>query len=493
MIPEYTILGSMAIPLIGSIFILLTGKSPNLREAVTLSTAIMMFLCVGSLTHVITNGERPSISLFEIFPGIDLKFTVEPLGMLFALVASGLWIVTSIYAIGYMRGNNENNQTRFYFFFAIALSSTVGIAFAGNLFTLFIFYEILTLSTFPLVTHAGTEAAKQGGRTYLGILLSTSIGFLLLAIIWTWSLTGTLDFKPGGILSGKVEGPMVGVLLFLFMFGTGKAALMPIHRWLPAAMVAPTPVSALLHAVAVVKAGVFTVLKIVIYVFGIDFLSDSGMNVWLMWVAAITLLFASVIAMRKDNLKARLAYSTVSQLSYIVLGAALATGASVIGGGLHIAMHAFGKITLFFCAGAIYITTRKTQISELNGIGRKMPITMGAFLIGSLSIIGLPPMAGAWSKFHLMLGAADAGQYIFIGVWALSSLLSAAYLMPVLSRAFFQPLPESSDGAATSEGIQEAPVMVLIAISITAIGTFALFFFAGDIANMLAPIGATVK
>tara|TARA_B100000315_G_scaffold258403_1_gene310354 strand:+ start:2939 stop:4420 length:1482 start_codon:yes stop_codon:yes gene_type:complete len=493
MIPENAILWAIAIPLIGSIGILASGKSPNLREAITLITAVVMFLVVGSLTHVITGGGRPSVSLIEVFPGIDIKFTVEPLGMLFALVASGLWIVTSLYSIGYMRGNDEANQTRFYFFFAIALASAIGIAFAGNLFTLFLFYEALTLSTFPLVTHHGTPEAKKGGRTYLGVLMSTSIGFLLLAIIWTWNLTGTLEFRPGGILDGNVEGPMVGVLLFLFMFGTGKAALMPFHRWLPAAMVAPTPVSALLHAVAVVKAGVFTVLKIVIYVFGIDFLSGSGANVWLMWAAAITLLFASFIAMRKDNLKARLAYSTVSQLSYIVLGAALATGASVVGGGLHIAMHAFGKITLFFCAGAIYTATHKTLVSELDGIGRKMPITMGAFVIGSLSIIGLPPMAGAWSKFHLMLGAASADQYIFIFVWALSSLLSAAYLMPVIARAFFQPLPKSVGAAATGEGIQEAPLFSLIAISITAAGTFALFFFAGDIANMLAPLAASGK
>jgi multicomponent Na+:H+ antiporter subunit D len=279
---------------------------------------------------------------------------------------------------------------------------------------------------------------------------------------------------------------MIGVLLFLFMYGTGKAALMPIHRWLPAAMVAPTPVSALLHAVAVVKAGVFTVLKIIIYIFGIDFLSDTGASVWLMWAAAATLLLASLVAMRKDNLKARLAYSTVSQLSYIVLAGALATGASVIGGGLHIAMHAFGKITLFFCAGAILTASHKTLVSELDGIGRRMPLTMGAFVIGSLSIIGIPPMGGTLSKWHLMLGAADAGQYIFIAVWMLSSLLSAAYLMPVIARAFFRPPAPAAAGG----GIQEAPVFCLIAMAISSAGTIILFFFAGDIADLLAPIVA---
>ena len=483
MSPENLILLTMGAPLVGTFLIMATGKSPNLRETVTLISGVVMFGAALTLLPTVAGGARPDLVLWDIFPGLSIRFTVEPLGMLFALIASGLWIVTSIYSIGYMRGNSEHNQTRFYVFFAIALSSTAGIAFSGNMLTLFIFYEVLTISTYPLVTHHGDANALKGGRTYMGLLLSTSIGFLLLAVIWTWHLTGTLDFTPGGILGGKVEGPMLGVLLFLYMYGTGKAALMPLHRWLPAAMVAPTPVSALLHAVAVVKAGVFTVLKVVVYIFGIDTLSGSGANVWLMWVAAATLLFASFIALRKDNLKARLAYSTISQLSYIVLGAALATGASVVGGGLHIAMHAFGKITLFFCAGAIYTAAHKTLVSELDGIGRRMPLTMGAFVIGSLSIIGLPPMGGAWSKWHLMLGAADAEQYLFIGVWALSSLLSAAYLMPIIARAFFQ---EPTDGHA--DGIHEAPVMSLIAIGIAAIGTFVLFFFAGDIAAFLAPL-----
>ncbi len=494
MSPETAILLALIVPLAGAGLIVATGARPNLRESVTLATAGVLFLLVASLFPAVFSGARPAVTLGEMLPGLSIAFVVEPLGMMFAAVSSFLWIVTSVFSIGYMRGQKERNQTRFYAFFAVALGSTMGVAFAGNMLTLFIFYEALTISTFPLVAHHGTAEARRAGRVYLGLLLGTSIGFLLIAIIWTWTLTGTLDFTAGGILEGKVEGPMIGVLLFLYMYGTGKAALMPVHRWLPAAMVAPTPVRALLHAVAVVNAGVFTVLKIIIYVFGSGFLSGSGASVWLMWVAAATLLLASLVAMRKDNLKARLAYSTVSQLSYIVLGGALATGASVIGGGLHIAMHAFAKITLFFCAGAIHTAAHKTLVSELDGIGRRMPLTMGAFVIGALSIIGLPPMGGAWSKWHLMLGAADAEQYVFIAVWMLSSLLSAAYLIPVIARAFFQPLapaPASAGAAATGgDGIQEAPVSCLIAIVVTSAGTFILFFLAGDIADLLAPIAA---
>lgn len=473
----------------------MAGKYPNLRETVTLITAVLLFVCVLTILPEVNAGGRPSAVLIQTLPGVALSFTVEPLGMVFALIASGLWIVTSVYSIGYMRGNKEHNQTRFYVCFAVALSSTMGVAFAGNLLTLFVFYEALTLSTYPLVTHHGDEASKQAGRTYLGILISTSIAFFLFAILWTWSITGTLDFKQGGILASKADGPMTALLLFLYMYGIGKAALMPIHRWLPAAMVAPTPVSALLHAVAVVKAGVFTVVKVIVYVFGIEHLTVTGASQWLMYAAAISLLLASLVAMRKDNLKARLAYSTVSQLSYIILGAALANSWGVIGGGMHIAMHAFGKITLFFCAGAIYIAHHKTEISDMRGIGRQMPITMFAFFIGALSVIGLPPLGGSWSKWFLMLGAANAEQLFLLGALMISTLLNIAYLMPIVVNAYFPPEPAqqsvgaaAAPGAGPSSGIAEAPMFCLVPLCLTALGSFALFFYADRIYAFLLPI-----
>jgi len=419
-----------------------------------------------------------------VIPGLALAFELEPLGLLFALVASGLWLVTSCYSIGYMRGHGETHQTRYYAFFAVAISGAVGVAMAANMLTLFVFYEVLTLSTYPLVTHHGDEKARRGGRTYLGILLATSIGMLLLAIVWTWMVAGTLDFRVGGILAGKVDTVSLVLLLALYAFGTGKAALMPFHRWLPAAMVAPTPVSALLHAVAVVKAGVFTVLKVAVYIFGIDLLRETSVSVWLMYVAGATVLIASLIALRKDNLKARLAYSTVSQLSYIVLGAALAHPWSVIGGGMHIVMHAFGKITLFFCAGAIYVAAHKTEISDMRGIGRLMPVTTFAFLIGSLSVIGLPPMGGAWSKWFLALGAAETHQVVFVAVLMVSSLLNIGYLLPIVVRGFFF----APERGPERPRIKEAPLFCVIPLCVTAAGCVALFFFADEIYRLLQPI-----
>ena len=459
----------LLVPAAGAALIALAGRWPNLRETVTLGTAGLLFASVLGLLPTVLAGGIPQLFVLEMLPGIALGFRVEPLGMLFALVASGLWIVNSVYSIGYMRGNDEAHQTRFYVCFALALAATMGIALSANLLTLFVFYEMLTLVTWPLVTHHGDDEAKKGGRVYLGLLLGTSIVFLLPAVIATWAIAGTLEFTPGGILGGKVSGAALGGLLALYMFGIGKAALMPVHRWLPAAMVAPTPVSALLHAVAVVKAGVFAVVKVVVYVFGTDALAATTASDWLPTVAGFTVIAASVVALRADNLKRRLAYSTVSQLSYVVLATAILAPLSVIGATLHIAAHAVGKITLFFAAGAIYTAAHKTEVSQLDGIGRRMPWTMGAFAVGVLSMIGLPPAAGFVSKWYMLAGALQAEHWVAVGVIAASTLLNAAYFAPIVYRAFFR----APQGVAHGE----APLPMLLALLATAAATVALFFF----------------
>ncbi|MDP7562877.1 MAG: proton-conducting transporter membrane subunit [Arenicellales bacterium] len=459
-------------PLVGAILVALTGKWANLRESVSLAAGVTLLALVSSLIPTILAGKQPGVLLALPVPDIPIALQAEPLGLLFALLASFLWIVTTVYSIGYMRAHGEAHQTRFYAFFAIAIGSAIGVAFAQNLFTLFLFYELLTVSTYPLVTHAGTPEARQGGRVYLGILMATSMGFLLLAVVWTWHLTGSVSFQDGGILAGKASPLVIGVLYALFAFGIGKAALLPFHRWLPAAMVAPTPVSALLHAVAVVKAGVFAILKVTVYIFGIDLLGQTHATGWLLWVAAGTIVGASLVAMHQDNLKRRLAYSTISQLSYVVLGALLANAAGIIGGAMHIAMHAFGKITLFFCAGAILVATHKTEISQMDGLGRRMPLTMGAFLIAAISIAGLPPLGGLWGKWYLALGALDAGYSVLVGVLMLSTLLNIAYLIPLPVRAFFRGEPNAPTGTIT-----EAPTACLLAIGVTTVMCLVLFFY----------------
>ncbi len=471
--PEQAILASMAVPLAGALLLPLAGRLPNLREGITLVTAAALLACVLTLLPAVLGGARPGVALFSLLPGLQIGFRVEPLGMLFALIASGLWIVNSLYSIGYMRGNKEAHQTRFFVCFALAIAATIGIAFSSNLFTLFVFYEFLTLSTYPLVTHHGTEDARKGGRVYLGLLLGTSTIFLLPALVFIWYIAGTTDFTVGGILADKLGPTGLAVLLALCVFGIGKAALMPFHRWLPAAMVAPTPVSALLHAVAVVKAGVFSVVKVIVYVFGFDTLAPAGATHWLVAVAGFTIIAASVVALAADNLKRRLAYSTVSQLAYVIMAAALLAPLSLIGAVLHIAAHAVGKITLFFAAGAIYTAAHKTEVSQLDGIGRRMPWTMGAFAIAALSMIGLPPAVGFISKWYMLSGAMAAQHWLAVTVIVLSTLLNAGYFLPIVYRAFF--VAPAADPGGHPHG--EAPLLMVIALTATAAGTVLLFFF----------------
>jgi len=470
---ETAILLSLCVPLAGAVLIALTGKiSPNLREAVTLVTAASLIACVWSLLPEVYAGGRPGVQVSEILPGIHIAFQVEPLGMMFAALASGLWLVNSIYSIGYMRGNREKHQTRFYVMFAVSLAATMGIAFSANLFTLFLFYEMLTLSTYPLVAHKGDERTVRSARVYLGILITASIGLLLPAIIWTYAVAGTGDFTPGGILQGHMEGPLVGLLLGLFVFGAAKAAVMPVHRWLPAAMVAPTPVSALLHAVAVVKAGVFTITKIIVYVFGIDFLFAEPSSGWLFYAAAFTIIAASVVALRQQNLKRLLAYSTIAQLSYVVMASAILKPLAEVGAAIHMLAHAFGKITLFFAAGAIYTASKKTELHQLRGIGRRMPVTMTAFTIGALSMIGVPPTAGFVSKWYILAGAFQADNYVALATIILSTALNAAYFLPIVYLAWFE---KDSTPAGKEHG--EAPFAAVLALVITAALTLAFFLF----------------
>ncbi|MEP0323518.1 monovalent cation/H+ antiporter subunit D family protein [Bauldia litoralis] len=468
MTPATLILLALVIPTVVAVLLPLFAGRPNVREAVTLIGAVALFAVVLMLLPVVLAGGRPELDVWTVVPGLKIAFGVEPLGMLFALIASGLWIANSVYSIGYMRAEKAHRQTLFYVCFAIALAGTMGVALAGNLFTLFLFYEVLTISTYPLVTHRGTEEARNAGRLYLLMLLGASTILLLPALGWTWVAAETLDFRPGGILGGVVSNTALGLMLGLYVFGTAKAAVMPLHFWLPAAMVAPTPVSALLHAVAVVKAGVFTILKVIVYTFGIETLAEAGTGDWLVYVAGITIVVASAIALRQDNLKRRLAYSTVSQLSYVVLGAALFTPLAIVGAAMHIAAHAVSKITLFFSAGSLHTGTHVDNVSEMDGIARKQPWTMAAFTIGALSMIGVPPTAGFLGKWFILMAAVAIGQWFAVGVIVISTMLNASYFLPIVYRAYRR----------TGEGkvsLSEAPWPMVLPLVVTAAITVLLF------------------
>jgi multicomponent Na+:H+ antiporter subunit D len=463
-------IAAIIVSFIAFLLIIVFRNRPNIREAVTILASIGKFGIVFSMLGSVLEGRYPEAQLFSLSPGIGLALRVDEAGIIFALLASILWIVTSFYSIGYMRGLSEGRQARFYASFALCLSSTIGLAFSANLLTFYLFYEVLTVATYPLVTHKGDEESLRAGRKYLAYLITGGI-ILLAAIIYTYQVAGTLDFVAGGLLPGGVGPAQIAVLSSLFFIGFAfKAAIIPMHSWLPAAMVAPTPVSALLHAVAVVKAGVFGFVRAVGFVIGPEKLAEIGAGGIMAAVAAVTIIIASLLAFRQDNLKLRLAYSTVAHLSYIVLGLSLFSAAAWTGALLHIVAHGIMKITLFFCAGAIYVKTGLANISQLDGIGRKMPWTMVAFTICAMGLAGMPPVIGFVSKFFIVQGSFESGQAVFGAILLFSGLLNAGYFFPIVYRAFFKD-------AGSSRGVSEGSALMVVPIVITAALSLLIFLF----------------
>ncbi|MCH8199364.1 MAG: monovalent cation/H+ antiporter subunit D family protein [Chloroflexi bacterium] len=428
---------AVAIPLVVALLVAASGRWPNVRDAWPIAGAALLLGVVAAMLADAADGVPQATILIEVSPGISAVLVADAAGIMFALLASMLWLASSVYTIGYMRGLGEANQTRFSTAFSLSIAATMGVALAGNLLTFVLFYELLTLVTYPLVVHRQTDESIRAGRKYLAYTLSAGL-VLIGATAWVQVLGIDATFAAGGFLgdAGLGNATRWGLFALLAAGVSVKAAVMPLHSWLPSAMVAPTPVSALLHAVAVVKAGVFGMVRVVAFVFGPALLADMGAWVVLAVASGTTMIVASVLALRHDNLKRRLAYSTISHLSYIVLGAAVLGPIALTGVLLHIVGHGLTKITLFFCAGAIHVRTHKENVSEMDGIGWAMPVTMGAFALASLSLAGIPPFVLFVSKAYLAWGAADAGLRVFTVLYLLSGVLSAAYLFPVVVRAF---------------------------------------------------------
>ena len=450
---------AVLISAVGALLIAWSGeRRANLREFWSVAAGVGLFALVASMIPEILAGGTVEFVLFRVLPGIEFAFRADAFGLLFASGASLLWILTSFYSIGYMRSLKEHAQTRYYSCFALALTTTIGVAFSANLFTLFVFYEGLTLVTYPLVGHNETAEARAGARKYVIYLLGAAKVFLVAAIVLTYNVAGTLDFRSGGIMPAELVGerPTLLFMIFaLFLFGFAKNALMPLHSWLPAAMVAPTPVSALLHAVAVVKTGVFSTLRVFLFIFGPEAMRELGADQLALGFAAVTIVVGSLLALSQDNLKARLAFSTVSQLSYIILGAALLNSSGVMGGVAHITNHAVSKITLFLCAGSIYVSAHKTEISQMSGLAKRMPWTMAAFALASLSVVGIPVTSGFVSKWYLAIGAVEEQSLILLGVLLVSSLLNAVYLGSIVYKAYFE-----TELSAPHDEIREIPWIV---------------------------------
>ena len=430
------------IPIFLSILIKITWEIQNLRYPILLSGPI---LALWSVYKIQQNSDfmSSSINIFDIFPNIGISLGLEPISFVFIIMVNSLWLVATLYSYGYMRTNNEKRLGNFFSFFAIAIGCANGAALSSNLLTLFIFYELLTVSTYPLVTHKGDEQSKQSGRKYLLILLGTSLCFFLPAMGYVYYLSDNLDFVSGGLLTTTLSGIEVNniaisILLVLFIFGISKAAVMPFHSWLPAAMVAPTPVSALLHAVAVVKVGVFSIIKVLVYIFGLDILLGLFTVDFMIYICGFTIITTSVIAIKQDNLKKLLAYSTISQLSYVVIAILILTPSAIIAASMHLVAHAVSKITLFFAAGAIYSSTGYTKISEMDGIGKNLKLVSIAFTLGAMSLVGIPLLVGFTSKWYIVQSSVEVGQWFILLIITISTLLNIGYFSPIIYKFFFK-------------------------------------------------------
>ena len=466
---------------IAALLILFFGNKvrPNVRESITIIASVVMASLVFSMVPEVLNGSVYVTKLWTIVDGIELSLRTDSAAMVFACVSSGLWILTSIYSIGYVRGHHEKNQTGYFAAFATCLGAAIGIALSANLITFFVFYEILTIATYPLVCHYRDDKAKVSGRKYLAYtLISGQIFFA--GIVFIFVKYGTLDFVAGGFIEPNTLSASVMCILFFMMIVSGavKAGVMPLHGWLPAAMVAPTPVSALLHAVAVVKAGAFCVLRVVCYVFGPDAASWCNGSTILSYFALATIILSSLVAMRQDNLKARLAFSTVGQLSYIVLGISILSLYSIGGAIFHIVAHALLKITLFMSAGAIFVTTGLSEISTMGGLVKKMPVTSVCFTAASIGLAGMPLMVGFISKFNIIEGAFDLGVPFAVVTLLAAALLALTYLIPVVQVFFGKESTVKLDdhhGHHEHKGFDAAPAM-LVPLTITIILAIILGF-----------------
>lgn len=465
MVQTFLVGGAVAIPFLAAALILITPR--RLAEAWSYLAALATLACTASLLLALRAGAPLELEVVRLLPGLSLSLRVDGLGMTFGLLAAGLWTVATVYSSGYVRAERLTNRRRYFAAFAMSIGAAVGVAFAGNLLTFFLFYETLTLATYPLVVHKESAKAFAAGRRYLFYALGGGLA-LLTAIAWTWALTGTLDFVPGGFLGGVGSPAVLTALFVLFVLGVSvKAAVMPLHAWLPAAMVAPTPVSALLHAVAVVKAGVFGVIRVLAFVFGPASLAGLTAADVYSGLAAATIVIGSLLAIRQNNLKRRLAYSTVVHLSYIVLGATLLAPFGLVGSIMHMVNHGLAKITLFFCAGAIYATTHLENVSDLRGLGHRMPWTFGAFTVASLGLVGIPGLSGFVGKFFLSRGAIQAGETTALVIMLGASLFTAAYLLPIVQLAFF-PGPVEEGRSGWHEGTREAQPAMLVPLLTTA-------------------------
>jgi multicomponent Na+:H+ antiporter subunit D len=452
------------------------------RTTINVAAACLKLFLTGVMVRGVYGGQRYETRL-PFLPGADFLLHADPFSLLFVTLSAGLWLATTVYAVGYLEGSPH--RSRFFGFFSLCVASTMGIALAGNLLTFFVFYELLTVTTYPLVIHRGTPEALRAGDVYLRYTIGGGAVFFT-GVALVYSLAGSVEFTPGGVLSplaAQHRTALVTAFVLLIVGLSVKTALFPLHRWLPEAMIAPAPVSALLHAVAVVKAGAFGITRVVYDVYGVRFAHELGVTRPLAVVAALTILYGSIQALAQRDLKRRLAYSTVSQIAYIILGVAVFGTVSTIGGIVHLVHQGLMKVTLFSCAGNLSKELGVHRVDELRGVGRRMPLTMGAFTVGALGMTGVPPAAGWITKWYLGLGAIEAFEPWALAILIASTLLNAAYFLPLVYDAWF-----AKPAAVWRE--PEGPAEIELSLLVPTLATAALSLGAGLLASWdFSPLG----
>ncbi|MBR3763596.1 MAG: proton-conducting membrane transporter [Clostridia bacterium] len=469
------ILLTLLVPLVGGALLGVMRPKTNAGrawfvEAVVIATSILVW------TVLLTDSGEPFI-LYHLTNALPLTFRVDGMSRVFAGLVSLLWPIASLYGFEYM--HHEERPTPFFMWYTISYAATLAIAFAGNLCTLYVFYECLTLVTLPLVIHKKDAASIRAGRKYLTYSI-TGAAFAFIALVVLIFLAGSTEFTLGGVVTTEMMNTRGGLLLTVFVlafigFGT-KAAVFPMHAWLPAASVAPTPVTALLHAVAVVNAGAYAVLRLIYYSFGAENLFGTWAQAIVLCLACFTIVFGSTMAVREQHFKRRLAWSTISNLSYMLMGAALMTEGGMVGSLSHLVIHGVIKITLFYCAGAILVRTGKEYVQDLRGFGKVMPLTCAAYVVGGVALTGIPPLAGFVSKWNLLTAAADTGLVLgTVAVLALiiSAVLTAIYIFTAVLPMYGRPLNAESaalEGFNRDPGWQMKLPLVLLMIAIVALG-----------------------
>jgi len=479
---ELALLGVLTAPLIHALLVLALPRPPGLRDVLHIGGALATAICAAVLVDAAAHGSAARIVLARPLPNVDLAFVVEPFGALMAATLAGLGVLHAVHSAGIVRATHEKAPARLMAFMALAAAGAMGVAFSANLFTFFVAYQALTLAAFPLVAHRGDEEARAAGRTFLATLLAASMGLFLPAMIWTYAITGALDFQAGGVLGG-VDPITANILLVLFVLGLSMAAIPPLHRWLPASSGSPYPALVSLQALAVLPAGGIGLVKVGAFVFGPALATAKIASLALIVLLGVGMCVAALIALSRQDVRERLAYSCMAQSLAVAMGVLLALPAGLFAASLQLVATACAAATLIMAAATTAAITTRVNVADYAGLGRVMPWTFAGFALAAASMIGMPPFSGAWAKLWLIAAASGAGLVWAAALVGVAAVLTFVHLGPLAANALAAKAP--TDAFRRPDG---ASILLAAPVIVTAAATLWLLVLADPLASFLAPI-----